>query len=266
VRNIIAIASGKGGVGKSTVATNFALALARYGARVGVLDADVFGPSVPGMLGDATSPAVTASGRKIEPAVHYGMKVMSIGFFVERDGAVIWRGPMVHKLLTQFLEDVEWGELDYLVCDLPPGTGDVQISLSQLIPLAGAVMVTTPQDVAIADVVRGISMFKKTEVPIIGIVENMSGYACSACGHHDPIFAQGGGRKLAETYGVPFLGQIPIDTRIRIGGDVGRPIIVGAPDSEIAKTYMEIAARVAGRLSVANFAAPKRSPSLVTIR
>lgn len=266
VRNVLAVASGKGGVGKSTVATNLALALRRYGATVGILDADVFGPSVPGMLGSPEEPAQTVSGNKIVPAVHYGVKVMSMGMFVEKDGAVIWRGPMVHKLLTQFLEDVDWGELDYLVCDLPPGTGDVQLSLSQLIPLAGAVVVTTPQEVAIWDVVRAMAMFKKTEIPVLGIVENMSGYVCGACGHYDAIFATGGGKKLAEQSAVPFLGEIPMDTRIRMGGDVGRPVVIAAPESDLARLYMDIAARTAARLSVLNHQAPRRSPALVTIR
>jgi len=266
VRNVVAIASGKGGVGKSTVAANLALALARHGARVGLLDADIFGPSIPAMLGPASEPAKPTGDQHIRPALHYGIKVMSVGFFVEREGAVIWRGPMVHKLLQQFIEDVEWGELDYLLCDLPPGTGDTQLSLAQLAAVAGAVMVTTPQEIAVQDVVRAITMFRKTEVPILGIVENMSHYLCPSCGHKDEIFSRGGGRRLAEESKVPFLGEIPIDTRIRFGGDAGRPVVVAAPDSEVARTFMDIAAATAGRISMQNLSGPRRSPSLVAIR
>jgi ATP-binding protein involved in chromosome partitioning len=266
VKNVVAVASGKGGVGKSTVATNLALALHRYGAAVGLLDADVFGPSIPAMLGPATQPAETIGEQRIRPAVHHGIKVMSVGFFVEREGAVIWRGPMVHKLLQQFMEDVEWGELDYLLVDLPPGTGDTQLSLSQLAAVAGAVMVTTPQEVAVQDVVRAITMFRKTEIPILGIVENMSHYLCPSCGHKDEIFSRGGGRRLAEESKVPFLGEIPIDTRVRFGGDSGRPVVVAAPDSEVARAFLSIAAAAAGRISVQNLSGPRRSPSLVAIR
>ena len=266
VKNVVAIASGKGGVGKSTVATNLALALHRYGATVGLLDADIFGPSIPAMLGPPTRPAETTTGQKIRPAIHHGIKVMSVGFFVDREGAVIWRGPMVHKLLQQFIEDVEWGELDYLLVDLPPGTGDTQLSLSQLAAVAGAVMVTTPQEVAVQDVVRAITMFRKTEIPILGIVENMSHYLCPSCGHKDEIFSRGGGRRLAEEAKVPFLGEIPIDTRIRFGGDSGRPVVVAAPDCDVARTFMNIAAAAAGRISVQNLSGPRRSPSLVAIR
>ena len=265
-KNIIAVAAGKGGVGKSTVATNLALALRQWGATVGLLDADVYGPSVPTMLGEPDVPAGNKVGNKIVPAVHWGIKVMSVGFFIEKDGAVVWRGPMVHKLLQQFLEDVEWGELDYLVVDLPPGTGDAQLSLSQLIPITGAVMVTTPQEVALIDVVKAVSMFKKVEIPILGVVENMSYYVCPACGHHDEIFSRGGGRKLAETLGTTFLGEIPIDAKVRYGGDSGRPVVVGAPESEHAKLFMEIAARVATRIAVVTHSAPKRVAGLVSIR
>jgi ATP-binding protein involved in chromosome partitioning len=266
VKNIIAVASGKGGVGKSTVATNLALALQRWGARVGMLDADVFGPSLPQMLGSPTQPAGGTAEKRIAPALYHGMKVMSVAFFIEKADAVIWRGPMVHKLLTQFLEDADWGELDYLVVDLPPGTGDVQLSLSQLVPLHGAVMVTTPQEVAIIDVVKAMSMFKKVDVPVIGIVENMSYYACPACGHHDEIFARGGGRKLAESAGTTFLGEIPMDVKVRLGGDVGMPVVIGAPDSEHARIFMEIAASVAGRLAVSVLSGPRRASGLVTVR
>ncbi|HUH02979.1 MAG TPA: iron-sulfur cluster carrier protein ApbC [Kofleriaceae bacterium] len=265
-RNVIAVAAGKGGVGKSTVATNLALALARHGARVGVLDADVFGPSLPQMLGPASVPAGTTPESKITPAVHHGLKVISVGFFVNKGEAVVWRGPMVHRLLQQFLGDVEWGELDYLICDLPPGTGDVQLSLSQLIPVSGAVMVTTPQEVSIIDVVKGIAMFEKVEIPILGVVENMSDYVCPACGHHDEIFSRGGGKRLAHEIGAPFLGEIPIDSRIRFGGDSGIPVILAAPDSEHARTFMDIASQVALRVAARVLAQPRKSPRLAVIR
>ncbi|MSP60721.1 MAG: iron-sulfur cluster carrier protein ApbC [Myxococcales bacterium] len=266
VKNIIAVAAGKGGVGKSTVATNLALALRQWGATVGLLDADVYGPSVPTMLGEPDVPAGNKAGNKIIPAIHWGIRVMSVGFFIEKDGAVVWRGPMVHKLLQQFLEDVEWGELDYLIVDLPPGTGDAQLSLSQLIPITGAVMVTTPQEVALIDVVKACSMFKKVEIPILGVIENMSYYVCPGCGHTDEIFSHGGGKRLAETLGTTFLGEVPIDAKVRSGGDTGRPVVVGAPESANAKLFMEIAARVATRISVLTNSAPKRVAGLVSIR
>src|SRR6478752_5304052 len=235
VKNIIAVAAGKGGVGKSTVSTNLALALRQHGATVGLLDADVYGPSVPTMLGEPDAPAGNQVGKRITPAVHWGIRVMSVGFFVEREGAVVWRGPMIHKLLQQFIEDVDWGELDYLVIDLPPGTGDAQLSLSQLIPITGSVIVTTPQEVALIDVVKAISMFQKVEIPILGVVENMSYYVCPSCGHHDEIFARGGGQLLAKELSAHFLGEVPIDSKVRHGGDSGRPVVVGAPESEHAK-------------------------------
>ncbi len=266
VKNVIAVASGKGGVGKSTVATNLAMALKRWGARVGLMDADVFGPSVPQMLGQATQAAGGTPEKRIAPAIYHGLPVMSVAFFVDKGDAVVWRGPMVHKLLTQFLEDVDWGELDYLVIDFPPGTGDVQLSMAQLAPLGGALMVTTPQEVAVIDVVKGISMFKKLEVPILGVVENMSYYVCPACGHHDEIFARGGGKKLAEQVGAPFLGEIPLDAKVRFGGDTGTPVVVGAPDSEHAKIFMDLAAKVAARLITNALSGPRRVASLVALR
>ena len=265
-KNVIAVAAGKGGVGKSTVAVNLALALRRHGATVGLLDADVFGPSVPTMLGPPTRPAGASAEQKIIPAIHHELKVISVGFFVDKDEAVVWRGPMVHRLLQQFLGDVEWGELDYLVVDLPPGTGDVQLSLSQLIPIAGAVMVTTPQEVSIIDVVKGIAMFEKVEIPILGIVENMSFYTCPACGHHDEIFSHGGGKRLAQEMNAPFFGEIPIDTRIRFGGDTGVPVILAAPDSENAARFMQLAEKTALRIAANVLAKPKRSPRLAVIK
>jgi ATP-binding protein involved in chromosome partitioning len=265
-KNVIAVAAGKGGVGKSTVAVNLALALARHGAKVGLLDADVFGPSIPTMLGAPEVPPQASKDSRIIPAIHYGLRVISVGFFVDKDEAVVWRGPMVHRLLQQFLGDVDWGELDYLVCDLPPGTGDVQLSLSQLIPIAGAVMVTTPQEVSIVDVVKGIAMFEKVEIPILGIVENMSFYKCPACGHTDEIFSHGGGKRLAQEIGAQFFGEIPIDTRIRFGGDAGVPVIVASPDSENAQRFMDLATKAAIKLAKNVLAKPKRSPRLAVIK
>jgi ATP-binding protein involved in chromosome partitioning len=266
VKNVIAVAAGKGGVGKSTVATNLALALRAHGASVGLLDADVFGPSVPTMLGPAEQPPSTTPEQKIVPALHHGIKVISIGFFTSKDEAVVWRGPMVHRLLQQFLGDVAWGDLDYLVCDLPPGTGDVQLSLSQLIPVTGAVMVTTPQEVSIIDVVRAIAMFNKVEIPVLGLIENMSFYRCPACGHHDEIFAHGGGKRLAAEIDTEFFGEIPIDTRIRFGGDSGVPIVVSAPDSEHAIRFLDIASRVALKIADRVLSQPKRSSRLAIIK
>jgi ATP-binding protein involved in chromosome partitioning len=265
-KNVIAVAAGKGGVGKSTVAVNLALSLARHGASVGLLDADVFGPSIPTMLGAPEVPPSASKESRIIPALHHGVKVISVGFFVDKGEAVVWRGPMVHRLLQQFLGDVDWGELDYLVCDLPPGTGDVQLSLSQLIPIAGAVMVTTPQEVSIVDVVKGIAMFEKVEIPILGVIENMSYYRCPACGHHDEIFSHGGGKRLAQEIGAPFFGEIPIDTRIRFGGDAGVPIVVASPDSENAQRFMDIATRAAIEIARGVLSKPKRSPRLAVIK
>ncbi len=252
VKNIIAVAAGKGGVGKSTVSTNLALALRSYGASVGLLDADIYGPSVPTMLGEPEIPAGNKAGKQITPAVHYGVKVISVGFFVERDGAVVWRGPMIHKLLQQFIEDVEWGDLDYLVIDLPPGTGDAQLSLSQLIPVTGAVIVTTPQEIALIDVVKAVSMFKKVEIPVLGVVENMSYYKCPACGHHDEIFSRGGGKSLAAELGTLLLGELPLDAKVRYGGDSGRPVVIGAPESEHAGIFRRMAQLVAGEVAKKN--------------
>ena len=269
VRNIIAVAAGKGGVGKSTVTTNLAAALSATGASVGVLDADVYGPSIPQMLGQPEKMAVTETGNKIIPALHYGMKVISIGFFIERGGAVIWRGPMVHKLLQQFVDDVDWGELDYLLVDLPPGTGDAQLSLSQLLPITGAVMVTTPQEVSIIDVEKALGMWKRVEVPVLGIVENMSGFICPSCGHHEEIFLAGGGRKLAEREGFPFLGEVPLQGAVSRGGDAGKPVVISDPGSQVARIFHGIAATVACALSVRNSPEPgtgKRSSKLALIR
>jgi ATP-binding protein involved in chromosome partitioning len=269
VKNIIAVAAGKGGVGKSTVATNLAAALALDGARVGILDADVYGPSIPQMMGDPEVMAGSDASGKITPAVHHGMRVISVGFFAERGQAVIWRGPMVGKLLQQFLEDVAWGDLDYLVMDLPPGTGDAQLSLSQLIPITGAVMVTTPQEVSVIDVEKAMAMWKRVEVPLLGVIENMSYYVCPSCGHQEEIFARGGGRTLAARENVAFLGEVPLHPTVRGGSDAGKPIVLQAPDSPIGQTFRAIARQVACALSVRNVPDPtsaKRSGKLTLIR
>lgn len=269
VKNIIAVAAGKGGVGKSTVSTNLAAALMRLGAKVGILDADVYGPSIPQMMGEPQKPAGVETGNKIVPAQHHGMSVISVGFFVERGGAVIWRGPMVHKLLQQFIEDVEWGELDYLVVDLPPGTGDAQLSLSQLLPITGAVMVSTPQEVSVIDVEKALAMWQRVEVPVLGLVENMSGYICASCGHHEEIFLRGGGRKLAERSNLPFLGEIPLQPAVSRGGDSGTPVVLSDPGSKVAEIFLGMATQIACALSVRNTPVPgagKRSSKLTLIR
>ncbi|MCA9659717.1 MAG: Mrp/NBP35 family ATP-binding protein [Myxococcales bacterium] len=266
VKNIIAVAAGKGGVGKSTISVNTAMALRQLGASVGILDADIYGPSVPKMLGKPErETATTADGKRIAPAVYRGLPVMSVDYFVEPGQAVVWRGPMIHKLLKQFLEDVAWGDLDYLIVDLPPGTGDAQLSLAQLIPITGAVIVTTPQEVALIDVRRAVSMFHKLEVPLLGVVENMSYYVCPACGHHDNIFAAGGGRSLAKEIDAELLGEVPIDNRISYGAEVGVPVVEGAPDSEYAAALRAIAARAALAVSTLSATGPKRSSLLRTL-
>lgn len=249
VKNVILVGAGKGGVGKSTVALNLATALAMHGAKVGLLDADFYGPSVPLMTGLADKKPVSPDGKSLDPLLAHGLKVMSIGFLVEADQALIWRGPMLHGALMQLVRDVNWGELDYLVLDLPPGTGDVALSLSQSIRAAGAVLVTTPQDVALADVVRAKQMFDKVHIPVLGIVENMSQFVCPNCSHVTPIFNHGGGRKAAEMFGIPFLGEIPLDLKVRESGDSGVPVVLGAKDSLEAKAFLEVARNVAGRVS-----------------
>jgi ATP-binding protein involved in chromosome partitioning len=265
VKHVIAVASGKGGVGKSTVAVNLALALQAHGSRVGLMDADVYGPSVPQMMGPASEAVHPVHEDRMAPAHHHGVAVMSVGFFVDRGSAVVWRGPMVHKLLQQFVEDVEWGELDYLIVDLPPGTGDPQLSLTQLVPLSGAVVVTTPQDVAVNDVVKGCAMFEKVNVPLLGIIENMSYYVCPDCGRREHLFAQGGGRRLAEELGVPFLGEIPLDAGISRSGDAGVPVVAGAPDSPHARVFMELAAILAGKISQ-QVLSPHQPPELHVVQ
>lgn len=258
VKNIIAVASGKGGVGKSTVCVNLAVALAKTGARVGLMDADIYGPNVPLMLGIRTDqrPGVTENELLI-PIEACGLRVISMGVLVPPDSPMVWRGPMLHSAVTQFLQKVEWGELDYLFVDLPPGTGDVQLSLVQTVSVTGAVIVTTPQEVALMDVRKGIAMFQKTNVAILGVVENMSAFVCSHCGGETPIFGRGGGRTVAEKWGVPFLGEIPIDPRIREGGDLGRPIVTASPDSPVAKQFMAVAGVLAQQVSIVDILGSK---------
>jgi len=249
VSNTIAVGSGKGGVGKSTVAVNLALALAREGASVGLLDADVYAPNVPLMMGSNARPQHSPDG-KIIPVEAYGIKLISMGFFIDPDSPVIWRGPMLTKLLTQFMYDVQWGELDYLVMDMPPGTGDVQLTAAQQLPLTGAVMVSTPQDVALLDAGKALMMFKKLNVPVLGIVENMSTFVCPHCNEPTDLFGHGGAQAAAVRYGVPFLGEIPLHLRIREGGDSGRPIVASEPNSPQADNFIQVARNLAAQVSV----------------
>ena len=248
VKNTIAVASGKGGVGKSTVAVNLAVSLALDGATVGLVDADVYGPSIPLMFGMNDRPRLSEN--KLIPLERYGVKIMSIGFLVDPMQAVIWRGPMASGAVKQFMSDVNWGDLDYLIFDLPPGTGDIQLTLVQTIPLTGALIVTTPQDVALADARKGLVMFEKVNVPVLGIVENMSYFICSHCGERENIFDSGGGSRTAKELNVPFLGEIPINTRIRIGGDKGTPIVVMDEASQHAQTIRQISRNLAAQLSI----------------
>ncbi len=244
VRNIIAVASGKGGVGKSTVAANLALALAAEGARVGMLDADIYGPSQPTMLGISGQPA-SRDGKTFDPLVGHGIQTSSIGFLVDPDQPMVWRGPMVTSALQQLLTLSNWNDLDYLVIDMPPGTGDIQLTLSQQVPVTGAVIVTTPQDIALLDASKGLRMFEKVGVPILGLIENMATHVCSRCGHEEHIFGAGGAEKMAARYGVAVLGVLPLDIRIRQDTDAGKPTVVADPDGELARTYKTIARRVA---------------------
>jgi ATP-binding protein involved in chromosome partitioning len=248
VANTVAIGSGKGGVGKSTVAANLALSFARAGAAVGLMDADVYGPNLPLMLGVRTRPEV--KDKTILPVAAHGLKLMSMAFFLKDDQPVIWRGPMLHGAMKQFLSDVEWGRLDYLFIDMPPGTGDVQLTLSQIIPLTGAVLVTTPQDVALLDVRKAAAMFKQVNVPILGLIENMSYFHCPHCGERTEIFSHGGGRRAAESFETAFLGEIPLDVRVRQGSDEGRPLIIHDPRSGPALVFKEIAEKLAAIISV----------------
>jgi ATP-binding protein involved in chromosome partitioning len=248
IRNIIAVASGKGGVGKSATAVNLALALQADGARVGVLDADIYGPSMPRMLGVRGQPQTV--GNRIVPQQAHGLQVMSIGFMVEEDTPMIWRGPMVTSALQQLLTETNWESLDYLVIDLPPGTGDIQLTLAQKVPVSGCLIVTTPQDIALLDARKAVQMFRKVEMSVLGIVENMSTHICSQCGHEEPIFGSGGGARMAEQYGMPLLGQLPLDLRIREDLDHGRPTVVSAPESELTARYRAVARNLSARLSM----------------
>lgn len=254
VKNTIAVASGKGGVGKSTVAVNLAVALAKQGAKVGLLDADIYGPSIPLMLGINEKPKIYQDQQtgKMLPLEKFGIKIMSIGFMIDENMPVIWRGPMASGAVKQFMSDVHWGELDYLVFDLPPGTGDIQLTLVQTIPLSGAVIVTTPQDVSLIDARKGLKMFSRVNVPLLGIVENMSYFVAPDTGNRYDIFGNGGGNRLAEENGVPFLGGIPINPSIRIGGDNGTPMLYDAPDSEHSRAILSISGNLAAQLSKAN--------------
>ena len=250
IKNVVAVASGKGGVGKSTVAVNLALAWAAQGARVGILDADIYGPSQPLMLGLEGQRPSSTDGKHLQPVMSHGIGAMSIGFLVDAEQPMVWRGPMVTQALTQLLSETHWGNLDYLVVDMPPGTGDIQLTLAQRVPVAGAVIVTTPQDIALADARKGLKMFEKVSVPVLGIVENMSIHVCTNCGHAEHIFGSGGGARMAEQYGVRLLGELPLDAHIREEADSGRPTVVAAPDSPRAKAYFEMARRTAAALAI----------------
>ncbi len=262
VKNIIAVASGKGGVGKSTTAVNLALALAAEGAHVGILDADIYGPSQPMMMGISGQPE-SRDGKTMEPLENYGLQVSSIGFMIDPDQPMVWRGPMVTQALQQLLEQTNWRDLDYLVVDMPPGTGDIQLTLSQKVPVTGAVIVTTPQDIALLDARKGLKMFEKVDIPILGIVENMSTHICSNCGHEEPIFGSGGGEKMCREYGVDFLGALPLTISIREQTDSGRPTVVADPDGPVATIYKEIARRVAVKVAEKAKDMTSRFPNIV---
>jgi ATP-binding protein involved in chromosome partitioning len=248
VRHVVAVASGKGGVGKSTVAVNLALAFKAEGAKAGILDADIYGPSQPLMLGSKDRPS-SPDGKHMNPIQAHGLQAMSIGFLIEEDQPMIWRGPMVTQALQQMLAETVWDDLDYLVIDLPPGTGDIQLSLAQRVPISGAVIVTTPQDIALLDARKALQMFKRVEVPVLGIVENMSTHVCGKCGHEEAIFGAGGGERLAQQYGVELLGQVPLDIKIREQADGGRPTVAAEPDSPLARRYRDIARKAMARMA-----------------
>jgi ATP-binding protein involved in chromosome partitioning len=262
VKNIIAVASGKGGVGKSTTAVNLALALAAEGAQVGILDADIYGPSQPMMLGITGRPE-SIEENTIEPMEGHGLQASSIGFLIEEDAPMVWRGPMVTSALEQLLRQTRWRDLDYLIVDMPPGTGDIQLTLSQKVPVTGAVIVTTPQDIALLDARKGLKMFEKVGVPIVGIIENMSTYICTKCGHEEHIFGSGGGEKMCKEYGVDFLGALPLNLSIREQADAGRPTVVADPDSAISAIYKNIARQVAIRVATLSKDMSSKFPSIV---
>jgi len=262
VRNIIAVASGKGGVGKSTTAVNLALALAAEGARVGMLDADIYGPSQPTMLGISGRPE-SRDGKTLEPMIGHGLQAASIGFLIDPDTPMVWRGPMVTQALEQLLRQTNWQDLDYLVIDMPPGTGDIQLTLAQKVPVTGAVIVTTPQDIALLDARKGVKMFEKVGIPILGVVENMAVHICSNCGHVEHIFGEGGGERLAKEYEMPYLGGLPLDLGIRLDADSGQPTVVAAPDGEIAGIYRRIARRVAVNIAARAKDMSSKFPTIV---
>ena len=264
VKNIIAVASGKGGVGKSTTAINLAASLAREGAATGLLDADIYGPSVPHMLGISGRPTVDEAGR-IHPVEAFGLKAMSIGLLVEEDQAMIWRGPMVTGALQQLLNQTLWGDLDYLIIDLPPGTGDIQLSLAQQIPVSGSIIVTTPQDIALLDAQRGLSMFRKVGIPVLGLVENMSVHICSQCGHMEPLFGSGGGERMADRQGVELLAQLPLDLEIREQADLGVPLVLARPDHPAAELYQSLALKTAARLALLSRDYSARFPNITVL-
>ncbi|MEY2860506.1 MAG: hypothetical protein RL392_964 [Pseudomonadota bacterium] len=261
VKNIVAVASGKGGVGKSTTAVNLALALAAEGANVGILDADIYGPSVPMMMGIEGRPD-SEDGKTMEPLENYGVQVMSIGFLVAQDEAMIWRGPMATQALEQLLRQTNWKDLDYLIVDMPPGTGDIQLTLSQRVPMTGAVVVTTPQDIALLDAKKGIKMFEKVGVPILGIVENMAVHVCSNCGHVEHIFGADGGKNMAADYGMDYLGALPLNMQIRLQADSGKPTVVADPDSDVAALYKAVARKVAVSIAAKNKDFSSKFPSI----
>ena len=263
VANVVAVASGKGGVGKSTVAVNLALAWAAQGARVGILDADIYGPSLPLMLGLGGRRPELAGGKRIRPLENHGLAAMSIGFLIDAEQPMVWRGPMVTQALTQLLGDTDWGQLDYLVVDMPPGTGDIQLTLAQRVPVAGAVIVTTPQHIAVADARKGLKMFEKVAVPVLGIVENMSLHVCSNCGHSEAIFGAGGGDEMAREYGVALLGRLPLDARVREEADGGRPTVVASPDTPRAAAYLAMARRTAAALALRAIDSTPAVPQIV---
>lgn len=262
VKNIIAVASGKGGVGKSTTSANLALALAAEGATVGLLDADIYGPSQPQMLGISGRPE-SLDGKSMEPMEAHGIQAMSIGFLIDTDTPMVWRGPMVTGALEQLLRDTKWSDLDYLVIDLPPGTGDIQLTLAQKIPVTGAIIVTTPQDIALLDARKGLKMFEKVNIPILGIVENMSTHICSQCGHEEHIFGAGGGELMAKDYNVDLLGSLPLDINIRTQADSGKPTVIAAPDSKVANIYKEIARKAAIKIANASIDHSGKFPNIV---
>jgi ATP-binding protein involved in chromosome partitioning len=262
IKNIIAVASGKGGVGKSTVAVNLALALSVEGANVGILDADIYGPSQPRMLGVKMKPE-SKDGHSLEPIISYHLQSMSIGYLIDEETPMIWRGPMVTQALEQLLRDTSWKDVDYLIVDLPPGTGDTQLTLAQKVPVTGALIVTTPQDIALLDARKGLKMFEKVEIPVLGVIENMSTHICSKCGHEEHIFGAGGGQKMADDYDVDFLGSLPLDIRIREETDAGRPTVIADPDCRISQIYREIARRVTAKLSLQKRDFSAKFPSIV---